>query len=330
MSLPVLICDDSSFARKQMARALPSNWDLNISFAVNGEEALQAIKAGKADLLFLDLNMPVLGGFEVLAEIQEQDLPTMVIVVSGDIQEETREKVLKLGALDFVKKPTDRNKINEILNKFGIFAGSVEEKKQADINVDIFDCYREITNVAMGKAAYLLGKLLNVRVILPIPRVNLLHISELHSALQFTAENDNYSAVCQGFIGAGIAGEALSIVNGANLDKIRALTYFADEENTTDSLQIEFIMDISNILIGACLQGIGEQIDITFNQGHPILLGQHRGVKDLLSSPHQWQETLAIEIVYTLENVDIQCEILLLFSHDTLSLFNKKVGSLMD
>ena len=56
MGIPVLICDDSSFARKQMARALPDGWEVEVSFACNGEEAIQAIKDSKikGDKLFLD------------------------------------------------------------------------------------------------------------------------------------------------------------------------------------------------------------------------------------------------------------------------------------
>jgi len=122
MSTPVLICDDSSFARKQMARALPNDWDIELTFAGNGEEALVAIKEGKADILFLDLTMPVLDGYGVLEAIRAEDLPTMVIVVSGDIQPEARDTVKKLGALEFIKKPITTDKITEILTAYGIFA----------------------------------------------------------------------------------------------------------------------------------------------------------------------------------------------------------------
>ncbi len=63
MTIPVLICDDSNFARKQMQRAIPDAWDVDISFAENGQEALDMIRAGKADVMFLDLNMPVMDLF---------------------------------------------------------------------------------------------------------------------------------------------------------------------------------------------------------------------------------------------------------------------------
>jgi CheY-like chemotaxis protein len=123
MSTPVVICDDSSFARKQMARALPQDWDVDVTFAGNGEEAVTAIKEGKADVLFLDLTMPILDGYGVLEAIRAEDLPTMVIVVSGDIQPEARDRVKSLGALDFIKKPVTTEKIQGILTDYGLVGG---------------------------------------------------------------------------------------------------------------------------------------------------------------------------------------------------------------
>ena len=122
MSIPILICDDSSLARKQMARALPEDWSVDISFAENGELALEAIRAGKGSVVFLDLTMPVLDGYGVLEVIKAEDLHAMVIVVSGDIQPEAQKRVKALGAIDFIKKPTDKNKISHVLTKFGLLS----------------------------------------------------------------------------------------------------------------------------------------------------------------------------------------------------------------
>lgn len=72
MSIPVLICDDSALARKQMARTLPKEWDVDITFANNGAEGIDAIRAGKGEVVFLDLNMPVMDGYEVLETIQKR------------------------------------------------------------------------------------------------------------------------------------------------------------------------------------------------------------------------------------------------------------------
>ena len=126
MTTPVLICDDSSVARKQMARTLPSDWDIEVSFAKHGEEAIAAIKEGLGDILFLDLNMPVMDGYQTLEEIKRLDLPTLVIVVSGDIQPEAHKRVKDLGAVEFIKKPTSKEALVELLEKFGLYSPSAQ------------------------------------------------------------------------------------------------------------------------------------------------------------------------------------------------------------
>lgn len=122
MSTPLLICDDSNMARKQVARSLPDGWDVDISFATNGREGIEAIKQGKGDVLLLDLNMPEMDGYEVLEAIVKQDLPTLTVVISGDIQPSAYERVIKLGALDFIRKPVSKEKLTEVLVKYGIIA----------------------------------------------------------------------------------------------------------------------------------------------------------------------------------------------------------------
>lgn len=123
MTTSVLICDDSNMARKQMSRALPDDWPTTITFAKNGQEAIDIIRQGSQEIMFLDLTMPVLDGYGTLEIIKKEDLPIMVIVVSGDIQPEARERVKKLGAIDFIKKPVDKNKIQAVLSEYGIIGG---------------------------------------------------------------------------------------------------------------------------------------------------------------------------------------------------------------
>lgn len=126
MTTKVLICDDSNMARKQMSRALPDNWPTEITFAKNGAEAIEIIQAGGQELMFLDLTMPVMDGYETLEAIRKDDLPIMVIVVSGDIQPEARDRVKRLGAIEFIKKPVDQSKIAAVLTDYGMIGGDDE------------------------------------------------------------------------------------------------------------------------------------------------------------------------------------------------------------
>ena len=342
MVAAVLICDDSNLARKQMARALPAEWQQNIQFAGHGGEALDILQRQSIDLLFLDLNMPILDGYQVLAAIQQQQLSVKTIVVSGDIQSEARERVLSYGALDFIKKPVDQNKLNHVLGL--VEQKTIQQQEQAKtepkiaavkntgsfvLSNDLRDVFQELSNVAMGQAGDLLARLLKVFVKLPIPNVNVIEVSELHMAIASVEQKENTSAVCQGFIGGGVAGEALLILNDSSFVDIARLMQY-DGELTT-KVELELLMDIANILIGAVLKGLAEQIDMTFSQGHPVVLGQHAPVSELIkANARRWRRTLAIEISYGIENYNISCDLLLLFTEDSIKTLNYKVEFLLE
>jgi two-component system chemotaxis response regulator CheY len=120
MATPLLICDDSMMARKQVARSLPEGWEVDITFATNGAEGLQAIREGKGEMVFLDLTMPEMDGYEVLEAVRAEGLDAMIIVISGDIQPTAYARVTQLGAMDFIQKPVNPEKLTETLKKFGL------------------------------------------------------------------------------------------------------------------------------------------------------------------------------------------------------------------
>lgn len=331
MSYRILICDDSSMARKQMARALPKNWSVDVAYAENGEIALDTIRQGKCDLMFLDLNMPVLDGYGVLEAVARDDLPVMTIVVSGDIQPQARERVRKLGAMDFIRKPTDPEKIQQILQDFGIYRAEDLEEPSApnvldqDVKPDLAAYLQEMSNVAMGQAADLLARLLDVFVKLPVPRVAELAQSELSMALGAASAGENFSAVCQGFNGASVAGEALLLFSDASFDDMAHLLRYEDENR--DALEVEVLMDMSSILFGAFLKGLGDQLDLRFGLSHPTVLGQHRQINELLEY-HQGgdQQLLCIEINYAIEDYNVVCDLLILLTEDSRPHLEKAIA----
>ena len=333
MQTTVIICDDSNLARKQMARSLPDDWDVEIVFAVNGEDAMDVLRKGKGDVLFLDLNMPVLDGYGVLEAIKAENIPIITIVVSGDIQPEAHERVKSLGALDFIKKPIDKAKLQDLLNNYGVTnpseIGKYKPKADVLLDADTRDVLQEVTNVAMGQAGSLLATVLKVFVKLPIPNVNLLEVSELSMALQSVEHNATTSGVCQGFISGGVAGEALLLLNDSGFKDIAKLLNY--EGDITEKIELELLMDIGNILIGSVLKGLSEQLDLNFSQGHPTVLGQHCNVSDLIytNSTH-WRKTLTIEISYGLEGYDVTCDLLLLITEDSIPTLKNKLNFLFD
>lgn len=337
MTTAVLICDDSNLARKQLARILPQEWQSNLFFAGHGAEAMDTLLQQHIDWLFLDLNMPVMDGYQVLAELQKRRIALNVVVVSGDVQPEAFERVKSLGALDFIRKPVDSAKLQQLMQQHAVSARATTASAvipkatapAAELSAEMRDVLQELTNVAMGQAGDLLARLLNVFVKLPIPNVNLIEVSELHMALASVEHQATTSAVCQGFIGGGVAGEALLILTDSSFKDIARLMNYQGE--LTVKVELELLMDIANILIGAVLKGLAEQIDMSFSQGHPVVLGQHAPVSELIiANAKRWRKTLAIELSYGIENYNISCDLLLLFTEDSLKTLNYKVAFLLE
>jgi len=337
MPLPVLICDDSGLARKQIARSLPKDWDIEISFAENGKIGLECIQHGKGDIVFLDLNMPVMDGYQVLEEIQKSDLPAIVIVISGDIQPEAHARVKELGALDFIEKPINNEKLTTILEQYGIYkVGSHNSlsnpriQEEAELQeAGIRDVFQETSNIAMGRAGDLLGRLLDTFILLPVPNVSTVSSDNLSEALIDISKGGTISAVSQGFISSGINGEAFMIFHDSDFKNMNQLLKY--ENMTGDDLEIEMMNDISNILIGAFLNGLAEQLDIHFSQGQPSVLGQHKKIEDIVKSQQKTRNRmLTIEVNYRIEAYDIKCDLLLLFTEDSIRVIKHKIGYLLE
>ncbi len=325
MTTRVVICDDSSFAQKQLTRALPEDWAIDAAYASHGKEAMAALHKTGAKVMFLDLNMPVMDGYEVLAAIRQEQISVRVVVVSGDIQPEAYKRVMELGALAFIKKPVDKIEMAAILEQHGIYPATELEEAGDALDAEFFDAYREITNVALGQAVDLLARVLDAFVLMPIPNVSMLEITELQMALEQASQNDSMSAVCQGFIGDGVAGEAMLLFSDSNYQDIAEMTNFDGELN--EAAEIELLMDLTNILIGACLKGIAEQFDISLGLSHPKVLGRHMRGKDLLKKGNgKWKQTLAIDMTIAIENKDIHGNLLLLFTEDSIPRINELVG----
>lgn len=333
VTLAVLICDDSALARRQMARSLPPDWDIDISFADDGSQAIEAIHAGKADLLFLDLNMPVMNGYEVLDKIRIDDLPTMVLVVSGDIQSEARAHVMAKGALDFIKKPVAPDQISEVLERYGILSlanhGRQSTPTSASVDLpstDFAQALREVVNIAMGQAGSRLSELLGTFIQLPVPHVFMTPYNLLAGHLSY-ADGASMSAVSHGFSGNGVAGEAIFLMSSVGFSDLESLV--ALDMPVGSNSETGILTDLSELLVGSCLKGISQQLDIEFNHSYPAVLGHRQECTVLLDCESNPVNVLVINISYHLSTPDMDCHLLLLLTEDSIPALRARVEILM-
>ncbi len=332
MSCPILICDDSALARKQMARSLPASLNADITFAEHGLDALNKLEQAEFKLMFLDLTMPVLDGFETLEAIRTRGINISVVVVSGDIQPKAKERVMALGAKGFIQKPIDNNELKDVLRS--IIEPAPVQRLVPSTLVELpalrrRDVYMEVANVSIGRAADALARHFDVFVHLPLPNVNIFEVSELHMALRDLAENNQVSGVCQGFSGEGIAGEALVLLSDSSVSDLKKLMKVPTESEELEEL--ELLMDVSNILVGSFLNGLGEQAEVRFFQSSPVLLGQHISVDSVIESTSgSFNKTMTFEVSYNIDGTSIRCDLLFMFVDESLPLLDNKLAYLME
>lgn len=100
----ILVVDDKARIR-EACKSVLEECGYEVSLASNGLEALASIPAEHYDIILLDLMMPEMSGFEVLAKVKSLDPDTVVIVITGYATLEHSVDAMKKGAFDFIPKP---------------------------------------------------------------------------------------------------------------------------------------------------------------------------------------------------------------------------------
>src|SRR5215468_10159346 len=112
----VLIVDDDAASRRLLeVRLRPLECD--VATAGNGEQALTIIRKDVPDLMLLDLEMPKMGGIEVLRALRNDKINVSVIVITAHGSIETAVEAMKEGAYDFITKPVDGNHFDIVVRK---------------------------------------------------------------------------------------------------------------------------------------------------------------------------------------------------------------------
>jgi CheY-like chemotaxis protein len=115
--LRVLLVDDEEIYRVLFGGVL-TNLGWECVTAVNGQEAVQLVNEQHFDLIFMDIQMPVMDGFEAFTRIRlfNNEVPIVAFTALEGADVET--KVIDYGMTEYLKKPTGIYQISETLNKY--------------------------------------------------------------------------------------------------------------------------------------------------------------------------------------------------------------------
>jgi two-component system chemotaxis response regulator CheY len=117
----ILVAEDSTIMRMFLVMNMRRMLRVNITEAENGREALAKLMNGKFDLLLTDMNMPEMGGAELVRFVRnglKSDMPIVIVTTMGESKD--RELGMRLGANAYLTKPVDvKELIKTILNHLG-------------------------------------------------------------------------------------------------------------------------------------------------------------------------------------------------------------------
>ena len=115
----LLVVDDALFMRKMICGvAAEAGWEV-VGEANNGAEAIALYREHHPDLVTMDLVMPVMGGQEALRQIRALDPEAKVVVVTALDQKQVLMETIRAGAIDFIVKPFDRQRVLNLFVKLG-------------------------------------------------------------------------------------------------------------------------------------------------------------------------------------------------------------------
>ena len=138
-TLRTIIVDDESLARRGLRLRLQKFAQIEIvAECLNGREALAAVAEKQADLLFLDIQMPGMDGFEVVRRLQGEAMPMVVFVTAFD---HYAVEAFEVHAIDYVLKPVDEERlgiaVERVLERFALRNSEGEKRRLIELVAEI-------------------------------------------------------------------------------------------------------------------------------------------------------------------------------------------------
>ncbi len=115
--LSFLIVEDE-ISNYELLKAMMRKLDVNIYWARNGRNAVKLCEEYKFDLIFMDIKMPGMDGYEATSIIRSYDKTTPIIAQTAYARVEDEKIILQKGFNDYLSKPIDRMKLLKLIEKY--------------------------------------------------------------------------------------------------------------------------------------------------------------------------------------------------------------------
>ncbi len=142
--IKVIVVDDEPVARRGLRQYLEEQTSANIvAECSHGQEAIDTIRSAKPDLVFLDIKMPKVDGFEVIKQIGPEKMPAVIFVTAYD---DFAVKAFEAQALDYLLKPIDPSRVRQAYQR-------AVDRIQKDHVADIDERLRSVVNLMANQSS---------------------------------------------------------------------------------------------------------------------------------------------------------------------------------
>lgn len=161
MTKKILIVDDEKNIRLMLDQSLASA-GYEVATAIDGEHGLDKVKESHFDVMLLDMKLPGMDGIEVLRQVSglRSDLPVIMITAHGSV--ETAVEAMKLGAVDYLRKPFTPEEIRSIVGKVLQRQTLPTDQPAADLETCVEQAKLQLSRREFDEAEKLLSRALHL------------------------------------------------------------------------------------------------------------------------------------------------------------------------
>ena len=194
---------------------------------------------------------------------------------------------------------------------------------------DQTDTLQEIVNIAMGQAGDSLARVLDSFVQLSVPRIKLIEVSNIGPYIAKLVNGDMLiTAVRQSFYD-DLSGEAITIFSAEGCRDLADLMGYQTELDPHTEKEVLF--DVSNILVGACLNGIAEQLSANLSFSAPSLIAENTTANSLLAPDSlPWDYALQMEVNFSLEQRNFVSHLVIMMAEDAIGSLQRSLDTFLE
>ncbi len=193
------------------------------------------------------------------------------------------------------------------------------------------DILQEIMNISFGNASADLAQVIDLYVVLSIPNINLMKMSDVAGFIDESTKTFDKTAIIEQKFWGDLKGAAFLVF--PSLENDNMLGIFKNDHDFDDEVSShdDILVEVGNILIGACIGKLSELLNTFVTYSPPQMIFEDRGsVEKLISGMEQNQLVIAMKTVFEFEKQNINGFLLLLTSEDSIQWLRDALNNFME